>query len=264
MPNDLGQYFTPFWAAEAIIERHFPDIDNEEFIIEPSCGLGSFLAAFPRGVEALGIEIDDKLAEIARIETGRSVITGDFRKVQIDGTPTLILGNPPFSTSIIDGFFDRSHELLPDGGRIGFILPAYALQTADRITRYAERWSIFSEMIPRNIFPGLSKPLVFSIFTKDKRRILVGMGLYFETSDKNGLPNPYRELMSGTTKQVWKSVCEVAIEKLGGEAHLQSIYAELERNRPTRTAFWREQIRKTLRAYKETFKSTGEGRYALN
>lgn len=40
--------------------------------------------------------------------------------------PTLIMGNPPFKMKLVDDLLNKSHELLPDEGRVGLILPAYA------------------------------------------------------------------------------------------------------------------------------------------
>jgi site-specific DNA-methyltransferase (adenine-specific) len=257
----LGQYPTPVWVAEALVERHFSNLDQSDCVYEPSCGPGAFLAAIPRKIPAFGVEIDAAIAEEARRNTGRPVITGDFRTVTLDCQPTAIIGNPPFNLKLVDGFLDRAHSLLPEGGRVGFILPTFAFQTASRVSRYSDQWSLAQEMLPRNIYPGLSKPLVFAIFSKDRKRTLVGFALYRETADIQQLPKAYREPMSASSGPVWRNVVDLALNKLGGEADLQSIYAEIEGTRPTKTAFWREQIRKTLRAYGEWFESVAPGRY---
>ncbi|MGX9221850.1 hypothetical protein ACWV27_26135 (plasmid) [Massilia varians] len=68
------------------------------------------------------------------------------------------------------------------GGQAGFILPAYAFQTASRVVGYAERWALSQSMIPRNLFPGLSLPLVFATFEKGRRRTMIGFALYRETA----------------------------------------------------------------------------------
>lgn len=257
----LGQYPTPFWVAQALVERHFSTLDCNDFVIEPSCGPGSFLHALPPQVQAVGVEIDARIADLARAQTGRTIITGDFRSVPLNVQPTAIIGNPPFDLRVIDGFLERAHALLPEGGRVGFILPAYAFQTAVRVAGYTDRWSLMQEMIPRNIYPGLSLPLVFALFSKDKRRTLIGFALYCETADVQRMAKPYRDLLSGHGS-VWTRVIEMALQQLGGEAGLSEIYAELENHRPTRTQFWREQIRKVIRQ-SELFICSGAGRYAL-
>lgn len=261
---NLNQYFTPIWAAEAIIDRHFKHLNMSDLVIEPSCGHGAFLKALPSYVPAIGVEIDPVVANVAAIETGREIILGDFRTVALDVKPTLIIGNPPFPTKVIEGFFDRAYSLLDEGGQIAFILPSYHMQKAGDKTRgYFNKWSIFSEQIPRNIFEGLSHPLTFTIFTKDNHRKVVGFALYLETADLNRLQNKYYAAINNTQGSLWEAVCRVALEALGGKASLQDIYTEIEANKPTQTKFWREKIRQTLRVYNKSFKALSAGVYEL-
>jgi hypothetical protein len=84
-----------------------------------------------------------------------------------------------------------------------------------------------------------------------------------EAADTKGLARPYREAIAITRGSRWKAFCRIALERLGGEADLPSIYAEIEGNRPYRSHFWREKVRQTLRSYGETFKPVSVGRYAL-
>lgn len=259
----LGQHFTPTWVAEALVERHFSHLGSNDFVIEPSCGPGAFLTALPDDVRAIGVEIDPAIAQVARDITGREIILGDFQTVQINAKPTAIIGNPPFNLDVIDGFLSRAFTMLPENGQVGLILPAYSFQTAKRVAAYADRWSLFQEMIPRNIFPGLSLPLLFAMFTKERERRLIGFALYREAADVQSLPDSYRDLLAQSTGGVWRRVVELALARLGGEADLPTIYAEIEGNRPTRTQFWREQVRRTLRRYADSFLVRAQGRYAL-
>jgi len=260
----LCQFFTPLWVAEALVERHFPRLDLADTVLEPSCGVGAFLRAVPRAARAVGVEIDPAVAAIAAAESGREVIVGDFRTAPLDFVPTAIIGNPPFVASVFDAMLDRCHTLLPEGGRAGFILPVYFFQTAGRTARYAERWSIAHELLPRNAFhTRMRLPLTFALFSKDARRLLVGYALYRETADLLAMRRPYRDALAATRGSHWRAVCEIALRHLGGEATLSQIYSELEGNRPSRTEFWREKIRQTLRHYACTFRALDVGRYAL-
>ncbi|CAJ6619852.1 putative adenine-specific DNA methyltransferase [Burkholderia pseudomallei] len=261
--RELGQYPTRVWVAEAIVELFFSDLSSEDCVIEPACGPGAFLGAVPPHVPAIGVELDATIAEVARKETGRHVIVGDFRSVPLDHNPTVILGNPPFKLGVIDGFLNRAHAMLPEGGRVGFILPAYAFQTAARVAAYADQWSLEQQFLPRNIYDGLSLPLVFARFSKDRRRTLVGFALYREVADVQKLRAPYREALAAGHGPVWARVVERALAQLGGEADLAQIYAEIEGKRPTRTQYWREQVRKVVRTHR-WFTCVGAGRYALN
>jgi hypothetical protein len=258
----LSQYFTPVWFAELIVEKYFAKLDTGDVVVEPSCGAGAFLHALPARIPTIGVEIDSALAEQARRETGRRVITGDFRTIALDVRPTTIIGNPPFSIEIIEGFLARAHELLPDGGRVGFILPAFAFQTAARVVRQAERWSIAQDAIPRNIFHRLTTPLVFAMFSKDRRRTLVGFALYRETNDVLRMEREYREAIAAGAG-VWRRLVAIALRRLGGRARLPEIYAELEGRKPGTGQFWREKVRQTLRHYENDFDAIEAGHYQL-
>lgn len=258
---NLCQYMTPLWLAEALVARYFPALDGRDLALDPCCGTGSFLKALPSSVPAIGVEIDEDLAAIARDETGREIVVGDFLRVDLGVAPTVVIGNPPFRIELIGRFLERAHRLLPDGGRAGFLLPAYAMQTSRRVYEYAELWSISAEIIPRDAFPRLREPLVFAVFSKDSRRLLVGVALVAEAADVLELPEPYRSAVRATRGSLWRTVCEIALRRLGGRAALPEIYGELERARPTRSAFWREKIRQTLRAYPGSFRPIGTGLY---
>lgn len=264
MSADLCQFFTPLWVAEALVGQHFPDLDASDLVLEPSCGQGAFLAALPAGVPAVGVELDVTLARATAAATGRRVIEGDFRTVPLDVAPTAIVGNPPFEADLIDDFLSRCYHLLPDGGRAGFILPTYLFQTAHRVCRYAEKWSIAQQMLPRNAFHNrMQAPLLFALFSKDRARTLVGFALYREAADVLDFDKEYRDLLTATQGSLWRAVCELALKHLGGRATLGQIYQQLERNRPTRTRFWREKIRQTLRVYADSFRAIREGEYEL-
>lgn len=257
---ELSYYPTPLWVAHAIVERHFPYLDRGDLVVEPSCGGGRFLQAIPEHVPAIGVEIDPSLAEEARSITGRTIITGDFRTVPLSIKPTAIIGNPPFEVDLIEEMLERSHRLLPEGGRVGFLLPAYTFQTAGRVSRLADSWSLNVELVPRNMYEGLKLPLCIALFSKDRTRTMIGLALYDETTSWRNLPQAYRKLMSEAKAPVWRTVIRTALEHLGGEADLRSIYSEIEGKRPTPTKFWREKIRQELQHH---FVRVGDARYAL-
>lgn len=258
----LGQYPTRAWFAERIIEHYFPRLDQQSLVIDAGCGPGAFLSAIPAEVPAFGIDIDARMCDQARANTGRPVLHGDFRNLPINMTPTLIVGNPPFNAKTVDGFLDRSYELLPEGGVVGFVLPAYLFQTANTVARYAERWSLRQDLIPRNVFQNLSLPILFAIFTKDRRRSLVGFAFYQEVADVQKLPQPYRDALNATSGAIWLQIVDLALLRLGGEAGLPAIYDEIEGPAAVRTRFWREKVRQTLRRYSDRFRCTRRGRYA--
>lgn len=259
----IDDYPTPLWVCEALIERFFPELDADDLVVEPSCGRGRFLQSIPAHVPAMGVEIDPVLAEEARVETGRQIITGDFRTVALDMRPTAIIGNPPFRVSLIESFLERAHMLLPYEGRFGMLLPAYFFQTAARVEEYAKSWSIEQTMIPRDTYRGLRLPLVFALFSKSRRRTLVGFALYPETVAVRLLAAEYQEIAGAGAggRSAWRSVVEAALRSLGGEASLEDLYRAVQGRRPTGTAFWKEKIRQMVQRH---CVRVGRGRYALS
>lgn len=257
--RELGQYMTPMWVAECLIQRHFAELDANDCVFEMTCGTGAFLSAIPAHVQALGVEIDPELAEIARRNSGRRVITGDFREVTFDLRPTAIIGNPPFEMDLVDQLLDRSQMLLPENGRVGVILPAYSLQTHGRVCRYSEDWSLQAEMLPRTLFPGLQCPLSFVLFTRDRRRAMVGMALYHEADEIAGMPERVREMLK-LDPRTWVEVVRDALDRLGGRGSLQDIYRQVEPKRPSQNPKWQEQVRKVLRTH---FTPVARAEYAL-
>ncbi|WP_455233245.1 class I SAM-dependent methyltransferase [Geopseudomonas aromaticivorans] len=255
----LDQYPTPAWVAEAIVRQHFHDLTAEDFVVDPTCGPGRFLQAIPSHVRALGVEIDAGLAAQARLLTGREVIASDFFTATLPDQPTVLIGNPPFQLALVDRLLDRAHAMLPEDGRVGLILPSFAFQTANRVVRYSESWSLLQEMIPRNIYPGLSKPLMFAIFRKDQRKLMVGLSLYHEAAFVQALPKEHQQALAEGPAS-WPTVVLGGLEALGGEAALDDLYEYVAARRPTSNPHWREQTRKICQSHA---RRTGRGRYAL-
>lgn len=258
MNADLGQWMTPEWIAERLVEVYFGDLSMFDRVIEPSCGTGAFLGAIPDAVPAIGVEIDPQLAAIARASTGRQVIVGDFATADLP-TATTIIGNPPFKLSTIQAFLTRAFDLLPDGGRVGLILPAYTFQTSTTTMRMAQRWHIAQEAMPREFFPRISVPVCFARFTKG-RRGLIGFALYHEAVAVRAFDRRYRELLAQGERSAWAAVTRAAMEQLGGEADLADLYRQIEGNRPTGNRFWHAKVRQQVQRMATR---TARGRWAL-
>lgn len=248
--KELGQYFTPVWAAERLIETFFADLRSGDVAVEPTCGDGRFLQVIPSEVHALGIEIDPVHAASARARTGREVLAGDFREIDLpfeNGDVDAVIGNPPYTLDTVDGILERAHKLLhPRHGRVGFVLPAYTFQTPSRVMRYAQDWKLDAQMIPRTLFPGLSKPLVFAMFRREGKQ-WTGFALYSEAAEIEAMPAETRETLGSGTGSVWRQAVQEAISALGGEASLQELYAKIGPRRPTSTQWWKEKVRQVAR-----------------
>ena len=256
---ELEQWMTPEWAAAELIEHYYGDLTLCDQVLEPSCGEGAFLRTIPAHVPVIGVEIDPVLAQRARESSGRPVIVGDFRTVDLPINPTLIVGNPPFRLETVNGFLERAWDLLPDDGRAGFILPASVFQTAATALELCRRWHVSQDLIPRNIFPKIQAPLCFARFTKG-RKGMVGFALYHETAAVHRLQRRYRALLAQGETSVWAAVTRAAMEALGGRASLSQLYQEVEGARPTGNRFWQAKIRQQVQ---RMCHRVGPGEWAL-
>lgn len=255
---DLDQWFTPFWAAEELVEDALRDL-GPCALLEPSCGVGAFLAAFPSDWAAMGVEIDPQLAGRAADLTGRQVLVGDYRTIDLAGLEFGgVIGNPPFGEQMVESLIDRSHELLPDEGLLATILPAYCFQTASRVTRWGERFSIDVKMIPRQLFPGMEKPLVWAKFRKNNGRRFWGLMLFREQRDLELMPKHLREALRGPG--TWRECVRLALESLGGAASVAAVYDQITPERRGASGHWRPKVRQTLQRY---FRPIERGRWAL-
>ena len=260
--SDLNQYFTPTWAAELLVRRHFADLGPHDTVLEPSCGDGRFLMAIPQDVDAFGVEIDPVQAQRAIANTGRQVIVGDFRTADIPRRPTVVVGNPPFDMEIFDGMLARCYDLLDYGGRAGFLLPVYTFQTASRVMAYQRQWSLSQELLPRDLFERLSCPIMFATFKKDRRTVMSGLFLYAEKHALADMHRDMRRLMVGnqSTATCWRDVVASALQACGGSATLPQLYACIEGNRPSENPWWREKVRQIAGKH---FVRVRVGEYAL-
>lgn len=266
LKKELHQWFTPAWAAEQILEQEFAWLPAGARVLEPSCGDAAFLCAIPDRFDAHGVEIDPVAAERARAASGRPVIVGDFLSVDLShlGQVQAIIGNPPFQADLIAGFLDRSAQLLADGGRAGFILPAYILQTSSKVERMADKFSISQKMLPRNLFPRLKLPLVFATFTKDRERSLHGFLLYREAQEIRAIDRRWQKAVAGArdTRGTWFGVVQEALMALGGEAELEQVYRVIQPRRPTSNEHWMAKVRQVVQ-HPKRFKRTGPAKYCL-
>ncbi len=259
--GDLDQYFTPRWAADLLVADALRGMGDVS-VLEPSAGDGAILGAIPASCRALGIEIDPVMAEAARRSTGREVITGDLRTVALEGRRfDAIIGNPPFDAGLIERIFAIACDTVPEDGVVGLVLPAHIPASSARIERWGSRFAIETRLLPRNLFPRLSLPLVWTRMVRTRRRTLVGLFLFDEQSDVSAMPDrARRRLQSGGT---WRDVVAEALSSLGGEAELRQIYAAVEPRRRSPNPHWRDKTRQVLSGYGDTFTRLEETRWRL-
>jgi len=260
---NLNQFFTPTWAAELLIAQYFPDLQSGDIVVDPTCGDGRFLMALPSYVDAYGVEIDRGKAVQASINSGRQVIAGDFMHVDLPRRPSLFTGNPPFVAETIDAIMEKCYEELEYEGRVGFILPVYYFNYPSKVVDMQRRWSIAQDLLPRTLFSGLSFPILFARFIKQRRTTLSGFFLYAERHALDSLKADIKRLLIGNHSGAycWRDVVGAAIKAMGGRANLQQLYAAIEGNRPTENKWWREKVRQTAAKH---YVRLGVGEYGLN
>jgi len=254
-----SQYMTPAWAAERLVEIYFPNLDESDLVVEPTCGTGAFLAALPPHVPAIGVELDPELAAIAERNTGRPVRNCDVRGFLAPAGVTAVMGNPPFRADLVRDLIRTARAWLPHGGLCGLVLPAYLFQHARPTLDLARDWRVEADHIPRDLFPGLTKPLVFAALHKGGRT-LVGFSLYDETADVATLAEQFREALQKPVHRPWRAVVHEALAALGGEASLGELYEAVAPRRPSGNRWWKEKVRQVSQRY---FVRLGRGRYGL-
>ncbi len=245
---DLEQYFTPSWAANLLLKRYFADVGRSDFVVDAGAGRGAFLGEIPAEVPAIGVEIDPELAALARDRTGRDVVCGDFRFVDLPARPTAIVSNPPFSSAKARAFLQRGYELLPDSGRFGAILPAHFFSYSGPFRELADRWSIRQEIIPRELFHRLAYPLVFALFTKERVRTYHGFFLFEEAGVVADSSKAMKlVLMRGGRRQnVWREVVDEALRAFGGRVSPEQLRGYVQPRRPTTNQWWKDKLRQVL------------------
>ncbi len=244
--RDLDQYFTAAYAAEAIVRQKLGLLPSDVGV-DVGSGEGAFLTPVPREIECIGVEIDPALAAVAANMSGREVICGDFRTVQFKKRPTICFGNPPFS--IMDDILECAHDLLPDNGRCGFIMPDSMFSYGEHAERWLSRWSINrSPSLPRQVFPWAPFSFCFCLFSKQRIRRYRGMFLFREAAMASDCSDRVRMvLMRGRAhKSVWRAVIEDAIAAFNGKATRAQIRAYVSGRRPRANRHWVDKVRQII------------------
>jgi adenine-specific DNA-methyltransferase len=244
--GENNYYPTPAWLAERVIERcGFDRLGAGAHVLEPGCGDGRFLDALrASGVRATGVELNPLLAEQACAK-GHAVIVGDFTTCELPANLTGAIGNPPYAVDLIDALLLRLASRFESGARAAMLLPTYFFQTSSHVQTLRNSWNIAVELVPRNVFTGLSMPLAFGLFTRSHERLLWGLAFYDEAEDVLSMHMAARTAVSESPRS-WKQLVVDGLEANGGTATLDQLYAYGEPRRPSGNRWWREKIRQVV------------------
>ena len=120
---EKGQFFTPRPLIELMVD--LVQLRRGERVLDPTCGSGSFLlAAWTRGAEIDGIEVDPELVGLCRLNLAlhgadpRAVRAGDLFREPVEEQWEVILANPPYSMEVTDAAALEDSELAAGRSRI--------------------------------------------------------------------------------------------------------------------------------------------------
>ena len=185
-----GVYYTPADMRSLVFEMIENVVDGPQNILEPTCGTGEFIVdcekRYPQS-NIIGVELDNRSADIAREITTSSIVTADFMSWESDTKFDLIIGNPPYFTRP-SGFkhnpdvvtcrsnicVEVLHKCitrhLSDKGIIAFVLPSSILNskfykpTMDLITSTMDVLNI--QTISKHKFMGTGVKVIIFILRK--------------------------------------------------------------------------------------------------
>jgi site-specific DNA-methyltransferase (adenine-specific) len=239
----LGQFNTPRWTCHLLVQHYFAHLTSDDLVLEPSVGTGAWLDAIARDVPAIGVEIDPLVAAIARERTGRPIIVGDFTELELDFTPSAVIGNPPFGAAL-RGFVRRIAAILTPGARAGLIVPVSAFSFARPTLEMLGGLDVGVDLLPRDLFPRISEPIMFLRMTRASQSRLIGFLLFDEAAALRSMRAEYRRILDDGRRPLWQEVTESALRALGGQATLTQIYRVIENYRPTTNPWWRDSVRR--------------------
>lgn len=136
--------FTAFYTAPVVIRamhdalRHL-GVPQEATVLEPGCGIGTFMALAPAGMRFIGVELDSIAGRIARVlHPTQDIRIEHFRDTHLpDHCIDAVLGNVPFADirldyhgmrlALHDFFLAKSLDALKPGGVLALVTSHYTL-----------------------------------------------------------------------------------------------------------------------------------------
>lgn len=206
---------TAFYTPKVVIDGIYQALENMGFekgnILEPSCGVGSFMGSLPEGMhksKVYGVELDSISGNIAKkLYPENKIQVKGFEETSFSNNFfDVAVGNVPFGEfKVSDRLYDKNNFLIHDyffaksidkvrsGGVIAFVTSSGTMDKKDdSIRRYiGARCDLLGAIrLPNNTFKGMAGTEVTSdiIFLQKKDSVIEKEEPWYELkTDENGL-----------------------------------------------------------------------------
>lgn len=188
-----GQFFTPDWLAAKVVQSL--GIENDELVLDASCGHGALFNHIPNPGRLYGNELDEDAYRVCEFLFPDAQVTrGDFALYRSLKHFDVMVSNPPFAVpTYYQGETRPSHEVylsrceawLKPGGLLVLIVPASFLSDAfhhqSKIEELNRSWRFLGQFpVPDSAFSGAG---VAAFPTKV---------MFLQRSSQHLAPKPYR------------------------------------------------------------------------
>lgn len=207
----LTAYYTPgsvvsamYAGLEALGFGRSPS--HPDYLLEPSCGIGNFIAEAPQGYRLTGVEIDPLSATIAeKIAPEADIVCAPFEDCTFaDDSYDAVIGNIPFSgdiqmpykavgtLAIHDYFLHRSLDAVRPGGVVAVIASRFVLdKRGERVRRELARRAelLGCVRLPDDAFQGQASTTVSTDVLFFRKRIEPAEGIdepWIHTTEMDG------------------------------------------------------------------------------
>lgn len=160
--NTLNAHYTDVGLVEAIWDAVGDLGVTSGTVLEPGCGIGTFIGRAPDGVDMVGVELDSTTAAISGLLYPHATIRNEgFERTNLaEGTFHAAIGNVPFGKirfvdsrhnprgyNIHDAFITKALNLVAPGGTVALITSRYSLDGAGKNQDARREWATKADLI---------------------------------------------------------------------------------------------------------------------
>lgn len=157
LKKELQFFETPEWLAKHMIE--LAEVEDTDFVLEPSIGRGGIAKFLPNKDNVIGYEIHEPFVQELRSQ-GFGVIYCDFLREIAIGNPEssydVVVMNPPFTKGQDVGHVMHAWEFLRPGGRlVALTSKSWTFNSQSKYIKFRDfvgRYSVHQEDVPAGTF----------------------------------------------------------------------------------------------------------------